>query len=351
MISTEKIPKKMQALVLHAVGDLRLEEVEIPQLKEGSVLLHIKCCGICSSDNDRIFKNGTYHFPTIPGHEFSGEIVGAYDKQDRDLLGKKASVFPLLPCNNCEACQMEEYAQCSNYSYFGSRCDGAFSEYLVVPKWNLVYFDNMDFDVAALCEPAAVSLHAVRRFNIEKGKKVLVMGSGTIGLLIAMFAKVQGNTVYIGARIQAAIDDIKKLGLNYIDTNNLEEELKNKTNNKGFDYVFEAIGSNESIEKSIIACGNFAKIILVGNPHEDLKLEKNTYWKVLRKQITITGTWNSSYSSSKNDWQDALEFMKDNYNIFKGLITHTYTLEEYEEAFNVLKDKNKYKIKIMFKNK
>ena len=142
MISIETIPKKMKALVLKEIGNLSLEEREIPKLKEGEVLVHIKSCGICSSDIERVFINGTYHFPTIPGHEFSGQIVGVSDEKDKELLGKRTSIFPLLPCKQCDACHSEEYAQCSNYNYFGSRCDGAFSEYLVVPKWNLVLFEN-----------------------------------------------------------------------------------------------------------------------------------------------------------------------------------------------------------------
>ena len=75
MKSLIDIPEKMKALVLHGVGDLRYEEIDVPELKEGTVLLKIKACGICSSDIPRIFVNGTYHFPTVPGHEFSGQIV------------------------------------------------------------------------------------------------------------------------------------------------------------------------------------------------------------------------------------------------------------------------------------
>ena len=351
MINKEKISDEMNALVLHGVSDLRFERVQVPSIKKDHVMLHVKCCGICSSDIDRIFKNGTYHFPTIPGHEFSGEIVGVYDKEDEYLLGKKASVFPLLPCNNCDACRIGEYAQCSNYNYFGSRCDGAFSEYLVVPKWNLILFDDMDYDVAALCEPAAVALHATRRVNLKKDKKVFVMGSGTIGLLIAMFARVQGCRVYIGARKKEAIDYIESLGFDYIDTNYFDSELKNKTNGKGFDYVFEAVGSNESISDSILACDNFATVVLVGNPHEDLNMDKNVYWKILRKQLTVTGTWNSNYNNFINDWQDAIQFMQQNYDVFKNLITNIFELEEYEKAFDLLRDKSKFKIKVMFQNK
>ena len=112
MFTTKKIPLKMKALVLYGVGDLRLDEVNVPEIQKDCVLLNIKNCGICSSDIERVFVNGTYHFPTIPGHEFSGEIVGVYDEKDKGLLGKSASVFPLLPCNECSACKDKKYAQC-----------------------------------------------------------------------------------------------------------------------------------------------------------------------------------------------------------------------------------------------
>ena len=121
MKSLIDIPEKMKALVLHGVGDLRYEEIDVPELKEGTVLLKIKACGICSSDIPRIFVNGTYHFPTVPGHEFSGQIVAVGDGADEALLGRRSCVFPMLPCRTCKACGMEEWAQCSGYSYFGSR--------------------------------------------------------------------------------------------------------------------------------------------------------------------------------------------------------------------------------------
>ena len=94
----------MKALNLHAVGDLRYEDVPMPVRQAGEVLLKVHACGICGSDLPRVFTKGTYHFPTIPGHEFAGEIVEA---DDPSLVGRRAAVFPLLPCRKCEACQVE----------------------------------------------------------------------------------------------------------------------------------------------------------------------------------------------------------------------------------------------------
>src|SRR5574344_1114909 len=101
----------MKALNLFGIDHLRYVEFPKPKREEGEVLLHLKACGICGSDIPRIFTKGTYPFPTIPGHEFAGEIVEA---DDVALVGRRAAVFPLLPCGKCEACQVGEYAQCKD---------------------------------------------------------------------------------------------------------------------------------------------------------------------------------------------------------------------------------------------
>lgn len=98
---------KMTALSLYGIGDLRLIETDIPKCKEDEVLVKIKSCGICGGDIARIFKNGTYHFPTVPGHEFSGEA--AFDLGGK-LKGKRVAVFPLLPCFTCEMCKTQKNA-------------------------------------------------------------------------------------------------------------------------------------------------------------------------------------------------------------------------------------------------
>ena len=106
----------MKACVLEAVNKLEYKDVPTPTPAAGEVLLRIKASGICSSDFSRVFKTGTYHFPTIPGHEFAGEIVQVGEGVDAALTGRRAVVFPLLPCNECEQCKLGNYALCSNYN-------------------------------------------------------------------------------------------------------------------------------------------------------------------------------------------------------------------------------------------
>ena len=98
----------MKALNLYGVNDLRYDDVPMPRPVTGEVLLQVRACGICGSDIPRVFDKGTYHFPTIIGHEFAGKIVKA---ENKELLGRKAAVFPLLPCGKCPACEEGHYAK------------------------------------------------------------------------------------------------------------------------------------------------------------------------------------------------------------------------------------------------
>ncbi|MCC8044353.1 MAG: galactitol-1-phosphate 5-dehydrogenase [Clostridiales bacterium] len=342
----------MNALVLHGVGDLKYEQVEKPAPGPGEVLLQVKACGICSSDIPRIYKTGTYHFPTIPGHEFAGQIVMTGEGADAALLGRRAAVFPLLPCRECEPCAKGQYAQCKHYNYFGSRCDGGFAEYLAVPVWNLVLFDeNLDYKTAALCEPSAVSLHAIHVAGQVKGRTVAIVGAGTIAFLIAAFAANQGaKKVIVCGRSQAKLDFARKLGYGVANTSegSVEEQVKAQLDGEGADIVFECVGKASTAGNAVEACGTFGTVVLVGNPEGDMTFEKNTYWKILRQQITVKGTWNSSYNSEVNDWQDALSLMAENPDAFAALVTQTYPLSEYEAAMACVRDSRQFSLKVMF---
>ncbi|MGQ9589361.1 MAG: alcohol dehydrogenase catalytic domain-containing protein, partial [Planctomycetota bacterium] len=128
----------MDALVLHAVGDLRLERVARPAPRAGEALVRVAFCGVCGSDIPRIYEKGTYSFPLIPGHEFAGTVEAAGEGVGGFRPGDRVAVFPLVWCGHCAACERGRYAQCADYDYLGSRSDGAFAEYVVAPARNLV---------------------------------------------------------------------------------------------------------------------------------------------------------------------------------------------------------------------
>ena len=343
----------MKALVLEDVAKLVYKDVPDPIIKPGEVLLKIKACGICSSDIPRIFTTGTYHFPTVPGHEFSGEIIDCAPDVERSLIGKRAAVFPLLPCRECDSCKEEEYARCSNYNYFGSRCDGAFAEYISVPTWNLVLCsDNIPYTTAAMCEPASVAKHCADAGKIKPGDTVTVIGTGTIGLMAALWVKSMGAKKVITIGIfDEYLDFAKTVGIDCTvksaKENALEDYLK-LTDGNGADVVLECVGSQEAINNAIIYAKKGGRVVLTGNPYGDITFKKDIYWKILRNELTVTGTWNSSYKSTVNNWKETIAALENGSLDIAKLITQKFALKDYEEALATVRDPKKFSVKVMF---
>lgn len=344
----------MKALNLYGIGDLRLDEVQTPSPKKGEVLVKIKASGICGSDISRIFEKGTYHFPTIPGHEFAGQVIELGEGVDEKWLNHKVAVFPMLPCKQCEPCQIGEYAQCKNYNYFGSRCDGGFAEYISVPVWNLVLVpDTLSYEEAAMAEPAAVAVHALRQAQIEIGDAVAIFGAGPIGLMLAKWASAWGAMKVILVDIDPnKIAFAKSLGFEYV-INSMQtdavEQILSITNGRGADVCVEGAGVSKTLEQCLFACRSFGKVVAMGNPAGDMHLSQKAYWELLRKQLKLSGSWNSSYSSlPKNDWHLAIEAMSKGILNVKPFITHKIKLEDYSHHLQMMKERKEFFNKVMF---
>ena len=322
----------MKACVLHGVNDLRYEEVPAPVRKPGEVLVRIKASGICGSDIPRVLEKGTYRFPTIPGHEFGGEIIEA-DKAE--LIGKKCAVFPLIPCRFCNSCELGNYAQCKDYNYFGSRCDGGFAEFISVPFWNIVIApEELSFEEIAMAEPCAVALHSLEKADFKMGSTVCVFGAGPIGIMIGKWARLKGaGSVVLIDIDEKKVEFAKKLGFE-----TQTSEL--------YDIVIEGAGVSASFENAMKAAKPFGTVILMGNPAREMTLSQTGYWEILRKELVLRGTWNSSYNSSVNSWKTALSNMK-NLDVYP-LISHRYELSQCNKAFDLMNNKKEYFNKVMF---
>ncbi len=344
----------MMACALYGIQDLRVEQTSIPSLEKGQVLVKIRAAGICGSDVERVFTKGVYHYPTIIGHEFSGDVVSASCGEEK-WIGKRVSVFPLIPCNTCESCLEGRYAQCKHYDYYGSRRDGGFAEYLAVNTWNLLAVpDTVNYECAAMFEPAAVALHALRQAGDMLGKTLVILGVGTVALILAQIAKIAGcSKVILVVRSKAKAEYVKSLGFNEVINSN-EEDVKEKiekiTNNRGIDVVVEGCGKSSTFSLALQIVCSGGTIICMGNPVEDMTQGRDTYWNILRKQITIKGTWNSSFKVTNNDWSVILDLVKDKKLNLEDLITDKYKLDQAEEAFNSIyhNPDKKVHIKSMF---
>jgi len=305
----------MKAYVLHGVGDLRYEDCPEPELQPGWALVKVLAAGICSSDIPRIFTKGTYHFPTIPGHEFCGRVEKTADARDGKWVGKRVGVFPLIPCKRCPSCQKGEYETCEHYDYLGSRRHGGFAEYGAVPVWNLIELPEAVSDVqGALLEPAAVALHAVKRAELFPGASVCVVGTGAIGLLAGQWAKILGaERVVIKGRSEAKRQIVQRCGLEYWESARTGEE---------FDRVVEAVGTARALEESLMLTAPGGRLVLMGNPDGPRALSQDLYWRILRKQLTLTGTWNSSYGGENSDWEEAVRAMAEERLRSEAVVSH-----------------------------
>jgi L-iditol 2-dehydrogenase len=340
----------MTACNLHGIGDLRYEEVPAPRPGPDEVLLQVKAAGICGSDIPRVFEKGTYRFPTIPGHEFAGLIVEAGDKT---LLGKRAAVFPLIPCGECGACQIGEYPQCDHYDYYGSRRDGAFAEYVAVKKWNLVFIpDTIPFEHAAMCEPCAVAIHALSQVGIGLGDTVVIFGAGTIGLLAAQIARGWGAARVVLADVdEAKLAFAGKLGFIHLTDPKKEdpaEDVYRLTEGKGADVALEATGAAPAVEGCLKSVKTFGKVVLLGNPAKNMDISQKAYWEILRKQLTLKGTWNSSYNNAHNDWRLAINCMEKGILSLEEMITHRFSFADCGKAFELARQRGEFYVKIMF---
>lgn len=332
----------MKAYVLHGIGDLRYEDCPIPKIPSGWALVRVLAAGICSSDIPRIFEKGTYHFPTIPGHEFSGRVEKVASEADMQWVGKRVGIFPLIPCKKCPSCQKGQYETCSNYDYIGSRRDGGFAEYVAVPVWNLIELPESVSDIqGALLEPAAVALHAVKRARVFPGASVCVVGTGAIGLLAGQWAKIQGaGRVVLKGRNKAKCQIVQQCGLEYMGDSHTGEE---------FDCVIEAVGSARALEESLLLTKPGGKLVLMGNPDGPRTLSQDLYWRILRKQLTLTGTWNSSYGGADSDWAEAVWAMADQTLRTNAVVTHILEKAKLAEGLEIIRGQSELYCKVVVK--
>ena len=343
----------MRAWRLNDIGDIRLEDVPVPEPKAGEVLIKVKACGICGSDIPRIYDTGAHKMPLTPGHEFSGVVDGVGADVSQDLIGKHVAVYPKIACGKCYECAQGNFNMCSSYDYVGSRRDGAFAEYVTAPAVNLLELpDNVSFEEAAMMEPLGVAANAMRRLpdnDVPKTAPVAVCGAGTIGVMTIMLLKEAGyNNIYVIGNKTVQGERLAELGIakeRFCNsrTDNPVDWLKNGVEG-GVKVYFECVGRNESITYALGSMGSSGLIILVGNPYSDMTFTRNDYWQILRNQLTLCGVWNSEFP---DDWNYVLAKMNAGAVDTKSLITHRLGMDELESGFKLMRDKTEYYCKVM----
>ena len=304
--------KIMKASLLKNFKKWEYTDINIPSnVNSTKALIKITLSGICSTDIVRSIETGFYFYPIVPGHEMVG-IVEKINKKNKLLKkGDRVAVYPLIPCKKCQYCKNGSPNLCDNYDFLGSRSNGGYAEYVIAPIKNLIKIPNKVPDnKAVFTEPLSVALHAFRvAENFKKPKRILILGLGPIGLLLAIWAKHKKikSVVAIDRNINR-FKIFKKIGYkNILDSSKKNFENKiNKTEN--FDTVFECSGSTKLQIIGINKTEKKGQFIILSHPKEDLLLDKTTYSKILRNEINFRGSW-SSKIEPYNEWKKTLSIL------------------------------------------
>lgn len=345
---------KMMAAVLHSPGDLRYEEVDIPAISNDDVLLQIKATGNCGSDLQRIMVEGTYHFPCIPGHEFSG-VITEVGKNVKGLeVGDRVTAVPLIPCMKCEWCLQGQYNLCEDYGYVGSRSDGSFAEYIRIPAFNVIKIpDNVDFEDAAMTDPAAVALHAIIRCGgVRVGGTVAILGVGPIGMFACQWARIMGSGKVIAIDISKKKLEIAKnidvdITINAYNEN-IVDRIMEETSGKGADTIIETAGSIETHKQALLASRKRGKIVHIGRAYSDMVIPDEIYTKIFRRELNIYGSVNSNFSPYDNEWEVTVKYISTGKLVTKPLISHRLPMSEIPKTFEKMYKKEVYYNKIIF---
>ncbi|WP_447876804.1 galactitol-1-phosphate 5-dehydrogenase [Serratia fonticola] len=346
----------MKALNLYGKQDARYEEVELPVIEnDDDVLIKVQIAGICGSDISRFGKIGSYNPGLTWGHEFSG-IISAVGKSVSLLKeSDRVIVCPCFPCNQCEFCQQGSFSKCTHLQVLGGHKKGAFAEYIKVPSANVIKIPaTMDFETASFVEPSSVVVHGYNQINIKAGHRVAVVGCGTIGLLAVQWAKVFG-----AYEVHAFDTDDRKLDIARLTgadhTFNVSEEaflqkFMALTNNGGVEVVVESSGSTAGIANALSLAKKGGCVLLLGIPYGDVALPRENFEKIIRNELTLSGSWNSiSTPFPGSEWQTSLKYMNNGMIVVKPLITQRITLQQAPALFPKLYSREVFFIKVLMK--
>lgn len=322
----------MKAILYRGKEEIQYTELAKPSVGAGEALVKIAFAGICGSD--MFIYTGTHpraKAPLIMGHEFSGEIAALPQGYSGSLaVGDKVTINPLISCQHCTPCLTGNTHVCKTLGLTGIDTDGGFTEYAKVPVQQLVKLPgNMNMEHGAIVEPVAVAVHAIRSSALKIGDKVLVIGGGPIGVLVALAARHAGaeNIIVIEPN-EFRRNIITELGFTALPQPD-HELIMNLTNSDGADIVFEAAGVQASMDAATKYCKIRGQIVIVSS------FKKAVYTDLLRvnfAELNLIGI----RVYTKKDFAAAVELVE-KYPEFAKVITHKFPLAEAQKGLDLMK--------------
>lgn len=347
----------MKAAVLHANEDLRYEEIPMPELLPDTVRVRVRAVGICGSDIPRVLSHGAHFYPVVLGHEFSG-VIDAVGEGVTDLaVGDTVSGAPLVPCMKCKDCMVGNYSLCRHYSFIGSRQQGAFADYVVIPAANAIKYDpSIPFVQAAMFEPSTVALHGLLKADYRGGKCVAILGGGTIGMFTMQWAKIFGaKKVVVFDIVPERLELAKRLGADAV-INTREEDVTARvaelTDGQGFGSVFETAGNPITMKMAFEVAGSSRSVCFIGTPTRNVEFTPREWEQINRKELHLTGSW-MSYSAPfpGKEWElTAHYFATGQLKFDDALIDRIFPMKQAADAFALFKTPGEVKGKLMLVN-
>ncbi len=333
----------MEALVIHAPGDLRVEEVPTPALEAGQLLVRVRCGGICGSDL-HYYQHGGFgtvriQEPMVLGHEVAGTIE-AVGSGTSFKAGERVAISPSRPCGHCQYCQQGLQNHCLDMRYYGSamrtpHVQGAFRQQIVVEQWQAHRLaDSVSDGEGAMAEPLSVALHAVRRAGSLLGKRVLVTGCGPIGALAIIAARRAGAAHIVATDVgNHPLGKALKVGAD--EAINVAEEpdgLARFSADKGsFDVLLEASGNPRALVGAFAALRPRGVIVQLGLAGGEIQLPINT---IVAKEFDLRGAFRFH-----EEFAVAVELLNKGLVDVRPLISATLSYRDSARAFALAADR------------
>ncbi|SYW07871.1 putative Sorbitol dehydrogenase [Oenococcus oeni] len=293
----------MDALVLTAVKNMKIEQVDKPQVKANEVLIETKYAGICGTDHalyNGLPGSAAAVPPIVLGHENSGVVSEVGEKVTNVKVGDRVTVDPNIYCGHCFYCRTGRPELCDNLSAVGVTRNGGLEQYFTAPSTQVYKVpDNVSLKAAATTEPISCAVHGVKLLKLTPYQKALVIGDGFMGQLFVQLLRAYGVHQVDFAGI---IDEKLALNKEKFGVTNTYNTTRDKIP-ADYDVVIEAVGLPETQEQAVNATVKGAQVLMfgVGKPNQEFKM--NTY-EVYQKQLTIQGSF-----INPNAFEDSLALL------------------------------------------
>jgi len=329
----------MRAALLYGVKDLQIQDVDMPEVGHGEILVKVKAATTCGTDLkifQRGYVSGVIKLPTVFGHEWAGDIVKVGEGVSGLREGMRVRAGNSSPCLRCRMCQKEKYNLCEDMMWLW----GAYAEYIKVPG-RIVMLNTQEipshvtYEEAAVTEPLACVLHGIEEARVRLGDTVAIIGGGPIGLLHLLTAKKMGaSRIIISDTVDERIQLAEKIGadetINAKDIDTVEE-AKRLTEGYGADVVIEAIGSPATWEQALKMVRKGGTVLEFGGCPPGTEIRVSTE-QLHYRETKILGAFHATPAHFKK----ALNFISSGAINVKPLITRRMKLDQIKEAFETL---------------